>query len=125
MVGRFLHVEEELIRGEDKRFGCMLVEVDICRGLMVELEIEWRGKFYCHKMDYWGVPFRCSLCRNVGHLRKECLGISTTDRGVSTSLKLLKMKWGHLSQRSSGSIGWMRHLSKVSSKSSTHLYFPH
>lgn len=71
-----MHVEEDVLLGEDKRVGCLLVEIDIFKGLILELEISWQGKIYLQKVNYWGVPSRCSLCRNKSHLRKECEGPS-------------------------------------------------
>jgi hypothetical protein len=50
----------------------ILVEVDIHGGLLENLEIDWRGFIYTQRMDYLGVPFRCSRCRQTGHLKKDC-----------------------------------------------------
>jgi hypothetical protein len=50
----------------------VLVEVDIHAGLLETLEIEWRGLLLVQRLDYLGIPFRCTLCRRTGHLRKDC-----------------------------------------------------
>ena len=71
-MGRFLHVGDEVVRGLDKRMGRMLVEVDITKGLLEEIEIEWRDKKFHHALDYWGLPLRCAKCREVGHLWTAC-----------------------------------------------------
>lgn len=39
VLGHFLHVEEDVLRGDDKRVGYMLVEEDIYWGLVAKLEI--------------------------------------------------------------------------------------
>lgn len=71
---QFLHVEPNLLIGEDKRIYTVLVEIDVHKGLLVKLEIEWRGRSYNHILDYWGIPFHCSIFFQVGQLRRECLG---------------------------------------------------
>ena len=43
-LGRFIHVEVQLLFDKDKSIGCMLVELDIVNGLLAEVEIvcQWR-----------------------------------------------------------------------------------
>jgi hypothetical protein len=40
------------------------------------MEIEWRGHMHIQRLDYWGIPFHCSGCKEVGHLKKDCVGRS-------------------------------------------------
>jgi hypothetical protein len=56
--------------------GKMLVELDLFEGLPTKIEIEWRGMVIQQKLDYMGVPFRCSVCKETGHLRHNCSGNS-------------------------------------------------
>jgi hypothetical protein len=53
----------------------ILVEVDVHVGLLEVLEIEWWGLLFVQRLDYLGIPFRCTICRRTGHLRKECTNI--------------------------------------------------
>ena len=41
---------------------------------MADLTLEWRGTVYELELDYWGLPFRCSTCNKVGHLKAQCSG---------------------------------------------------
>jgi hypothetical protein len=68
-------LDEVSLKSADKRMAKILVEVDVHAGLMEVLEIEWRGLVFIQRLDYLGIPFRCTLCRRTGHLRKECTNI--------------------------------------------------
>jgi hypothetical protein len=57
-----------------RKIGKVLVEMNIHGGLPELLEIEWRGKQYSQRLDYLGIPFRCSRCHSIGHRRKFCRG---------------------------------------------------
>jgi hypothetical protein len=72
VLGRFIRVDEESLRSTDKCMARVLVEVDMHVGLLESLEIDWRGHLFVQRLDYLGVPFRCSLCRSTGHLHKDC-----------------------------------------------------
>jgi hypothetical protein len=72
----------------------VLVEVDIHAGYWNLLEIDWRGHIIVQRLDYLGIPFRCSLCRRTGHLRKEChsaLGMSDSEDSLEDQSKDLYM----------------------------------
>jgi hypothetical protein len=43
------------------------------------------------KIDYLGIPFRCTLCRKTGHLRKSCTGIFEEEILEETLLELASM----------------------------------
>jgi hypothetical protein len=72
LLGRFLKVDEKCLSSQDKRMARVLVEIDIHAGLMESLELEWRGQIMIQRLDYLGIPFRCSHCRQTGHLRNDC-----------------------------------------------------
>jgi hypothetical protein len=52
----------------------VMVEIDIHVGLLECIDIDWRGKLFRQSLDYLGIPFRCTLCRKMGHLRNVCPG---------------------------------------------------
>ena len=56
-LGRFLHLDLSLLEGEDKRVGKILVKINIYKGLLFELEVDWRGNIFIQPLDYWGIPF--------------------------------------------------------------------
>jgi len=66
--GCFQHISDDTLKCIDKRVGWILVEIDMAQGLFEKLDIEWRGFIYVQTVDYWGIPFRCSNCKRVGHL---------------------------------------------------------
>ena len=63
---------EEVIKGIDKRMGRMLVEIDVTKGFLDEVEIKWKYITFIQNLDYWGLPFRCSHCIEVGHMWRAC-----------------------------------------------------
>jgi hypothetical protein len=74
-LGSFISVDRGLLTSPVRKVCRILVEMDISRGLPETLEIEWRGRCLLQRLDYLGIPFRCSLCRSTGHLRRDCKGL--------------------------------------------------
>jgi hypothetical protein len=56
----------------DRRMAKIYVEIDIQAGLPEVLEIDWRNQLITQRLDFLGIPFRCSYCRRTGHLRRDC-----------------------------------------------------
>jgi hypothetical protein len=73
-LGSFLSVDNSSLLNPSRKIGKVLVEMNIHGGLPELLEIEWRGKRYSQRLDYLGIPFRCSHCHSTGHLKKFCRG---------------------------------------------------
>ena len=71
-IGRFISVEDDFHLVYDKRVAKILVELDISRGLPAKVEVLCNEHLLIQKLDYLHVPFRCSSCRSVGHLRNSC-----------------------------------------------------
>jgi hypothetical protein len=61
--GRFIKVNETALKVQDKRMAKVLVEVDIHAGLLESLKIEWQGHILVQRLDYFEIPFQCTLCR--------------------------------------------------------------
>ena len=68
-IGRFVVVEDDFMNVYDKRIAQILVEMDITKGLPAEVEILCRDHLFAQRLDYLGIPFRCNICRYIGHLR--------------------------------------------------------
>jgi len=43
-----------------RKVGRILVEVGLHGGLPEVIDIEWRGRYFTQRLDYMGIPFRCS-----------------------------------------------------------------
>jgi hypothetical protein len=71
-LGSFLKVDLNSLEASDRRMARIYVDIDIQAGLPEVLEIDWRSQLYAQRLDYLGIPFRCSLCRRTGHLRRDC-----------------------------------------------------
>jgi hypothetical protein len=71
-LGRFLCVDQNSLDASDRRMARIYVELDIQAGLPEIIEIDWRNQLITQRLDYLGIPFRCSLCRRTGHLRRDC-----------------------------------------------------
>jgi hypothetical protein len=72
-LGRFICVDSKMLTGSDKKLARILVEIDIHEGLLETLDIDWRGHLTRQKLDYLGVPFRCSLLQTNEPLEKSLL----------------------------------------------------
>jgi hypothetical protein len=56
------------------------VELDLSKGLLPNPEVVWKSWTFIQKLDYWKIPFRCSECREIGHLRRCCPGGPSNSR---------------------------------------------
>jgi hypothetical protein len=71
-IGRFLRLDPSTLSASDRKMARIYVEMDIQTGLPEILEIDWHNQQIAQRIDYLGIPFRCSYCRRTGHLRKDC-----------------------------------------------------
>jgi hypothetical protein len=60
-LGRFLKIDSNLLEAADRRIARIYVELDIQAGLPEVLEIDWRGQLISQRLDFLGIPFRCSF----------------------------------------------------------------
>jgi hypothetical protein len=88
-LSRFISVDEQSLGAPDRKLGRILVEIDIHLGLLETLDIQWRDQLFSQRMDYLGLPFRCTYCRKTGHLRSSCQG--TVEEEEEENSRLRKM----------------------------------
>jgi len=50
-LGMFLHVDLEVLKGKDRQVGKILVEMDILKGILTDIKIEWRGHMNIEILD--------------------------------------------------------------------------
>ena len=71
-IGHFVDIDEDFMNSYDKRMARILVELDILKGLPAEIEILCWERLFTQRLDYQGIPFRCSCFQETGHLRHAC-----------------------------------------------------
>jgi hypothetical protein len=59
-LGKFISLDHSSLQNTSRKVGRILVEVDIHEGLPEIMDIEWRGRHTKQRLDYQGIPFRCS-----------------------------------------------------------------
>jgi hypothetical protein len=87
-LGTVLAIDMKVLTAPNKKVARIFVELDIHEGLQELIDIEWRGHTIRQNIDYLGIPFRCTLCRQTGHLRKHCPGSVAEDLSENTLLEL-------------------------------------
>jgi hypothetical protein len=61
-MGKFIMVDRTTLSAKSRKVGRIMVEMDIHLELPEVIEIEWRGRRVLQRLDYLGIPFRCSIC---------------------------------------------------------------
>jgi len=87
-LGSFIALDSQTLNSSRRTLGKVLVEIDITKGLSETLVIDWRGRKILQKLDYLGIPFRCNLCWETGHLRRFCPGKPSSDPSEDSDLSL-------------------------------------
>jgi len=72
-IGKFVYVDPWCRGEKDKRIAWILIEKLYKGGYPDHMEIVWGGYKIQQRLDFWGIPFRCSLCHKTGHLIKNCI----------------------------------------------------
>jgi hypothetical protein len=85
-LGSFVSLDETNLLTPSRKMGKILVEMDVHGGLPELLEIDWRGCRIVQRLDYLGIPFRCSICHKTGHLRNTCMGREEEEISEDTTL---------------------------------------
>jgi hypothetical protein len=65
---------DAILLASRRKIDKILVDLDVHGGLPELLEIDWRGRLIVQRLDYLRIPFRCSICHKMGHLRRNYMG---------------------------------------------------
>lgn len=67
-LGIFLMVDELSDDMMQSIYACILVEMDISKGLQEMIRFEHSGGSWIQTLDYEGIPYRCRKCFKTSHL---------------------------------------------------------
>ena len=70
-LGCFVALEKDFHLLFVKRLAKLLVELDASKGLLLEAEIDCGSSILIQRLDNLNVPFHCSYCQEIGHLRDK------------------------------------------------------
>jgi hypothetical protein len=79
-LGSFIMVDKNNLEVSSRKVAKVLVEMDVHLGLSATMEVEWHGLCYQQRIDYLGLPFRCSYCRSTSHMRRDCKGFREEEK---------------------------------------------
>lgn len=71
-IGKFIYVDPKCLGAKDKRVAWILIEKEYRGGFPEYIDFSWDSLAIQQRLDYWGVPFRCSICHKTGHLKVSC-----------------------------------------------------
>ena len=71
-LGRFVALEKDFHLIFDKRMAKVLVEMDVSKGLLPDINIVCSISIFTQRLDYLNMPFRCSYYHETGDLRNKC-----------------------------------------------------
>jgi hypothetical protein len=91
-LGRFICLDDSLLKGSDRKMARILVELDVHAGLPETLDIIWRGRTVTQCLDYLGIPFRCTSCHRTGHLWRDCTGEPKEEESKASYLRKLSQE---------------------------------
>jgi len=86
-LGKFILIDPSTFESFVRKMGKILVGIDVHDGLPKAIDIEWCGHLIIQRMDYMGIPFRCSWCRGTGHLRRDCSGIKVEEKSKEDDIQ--------------------------------------
>lgn len=72
-IGKFTYLDERSLCAMDKRVAWVLYEINFARGSPVEIYLLWAPTSFCQRIDFWGIPFRCLVYHQTGHVMLICL----------------------------------------------------
>ncbi|GLJ20508.1 hypothetical protein SUGI_0373300 [Cryptomeria japonica] len=71
-IGSFIMVDNESFKLYHTTFICILVELDVSKGLPTKIVINSSFGSWVQTLDYKGIPFTCCKCFKTGHAVGNC-----------------------------------------------------
>ena len=71
-LGDFLLVDTSSSNVFQTMYACILVEIDVSKGLPEMIKLASPLGSWIQLLDYEGIPFRCRKCHKAGHLAVVC-----------------------------------------------------
>ena len=71
-IDKFVYADPWCRGEKDKRIAWILIEKPYKGAYPDYMIIDWEGSTFNQRLDFWGIPFRCSQCHRTGHLIKDC-----------------------------------------------------
>lgn len=71
-IGKFVYVDLKCLGAKDKRVAQILIEKEYRGGFPDHIYLHWGDINLQQRLDFWGVPFHCSTCHRIGHLKNHC-----------------------------------------------------
>ena len=79
-IGRCVYVDSRCLGEKDKCVAWILIDKSFRGGFPDHIDISWGDFKICQRLDFWGVPFRCSACHQTGHLFRNFPRVLSKDR---------------------------------------------
>jgi hypothetical protein len=71
-VGKFMFFYELVLQRHNTKTVCLLVELDLDRGLSDSIDITIGEDHFSQMVDFWKEPFHCHSFWKTRHLQKRC-----------------------------------------------------
>lgn len=71
-LGEFLMIDKDSYQIYHSTYARILVNIDVSKGLLAEIEIESSLGSWVHPLDFEGILFRCRKCFQTGHVVARC-----------------------------------------------------
>ena len=71
-IGKFNFFDELSLHNHNKRLIWLLVELDLDRGLLDDIDITIRDVHFLQTINFWKDPFRFHVCWKTIHLKSSC-----------------------------------------------------
>ena len=71
-IGRFVALEKYFHLIFDKRIAKVLVELDVSKGILLDIEIVGDNSVFTQRLDYLNIPFICNYYHETCHLKAKC-----------------------------------------------------